>query len=107
MALSTAQPMKLLSLCVDFHGYSVKDSTDSQLSFVLVAGLSGLHSHSDFFSPLRPQWSSHIFSLIRLFFSISDGDVDSRSKDVESPAALHEEKAVGRSEAAVETSGPV
>lgn len=62
MALSTAQPMKLLSLCVGFHGYSVKDSTDSQLSFVLVAGLSGLHSHSDFFSPLRPQWSSHIFS---------------------------------------------
>ncbi|XP_039856200.1 phosphatidylinositol 4-phosphate 5-kinase-like protein 1 isoform X1 [Simochromis diagramma] len=62
MALSTAQPMKLLSLCVGFHGYSVKDSTDSQLSFVLVTGLSGLHSHSDFFSPLRPQWSSHIFS---------------------------------------------
>lgn len=61
MALSTAQPMKLLSLCVGLHSYSVKDSTDSQLSFVLVAGLSGLHSHSDFFSPLRPQWSSHIF----------------------------------------------
>lgn len=46
---TTAKPIMLLSLCVGFHSYPVKDSTDSQLSFVLVTGHSGLHLLFDFF----------------------------------------------------------
>lgn len=47
-AMNTAEPVKLLSLCVGLHSYAVKDSADSQLSFVFDTGLSGLDLLFDF-----------------------------------------------------------
>lgn len=112
--------MKLLSLYVGLHSYLVKDSTDSQLSFVSVTGLSGLHLLFDFSLPelwkpcpqsqccVRWLYSSHIF-WICIFFCMPDGDVSGYRwpGDVWSPSASRhsEEQEVGRFEAAVETSG--